>query len=237
MANLNFNRSLLWQISAILLLFFSFLLLFYVLRQIHTHAALKSWFSNPSRLDYVLFIIASALLFAMFVPASVLSAAAFIIFGFSRGAIAVIAACLLSSIAVFMVCRYFFRNQVQRWIMRHERFRIIQEALEQEGLRLLCLSRYNPAHATFMNGLLAVSRIKGRAFLLSCACLVPEWILFTYLAYMASVTIQMTDSSTNNVLSAHNIYAAASIFVFIVLFVYVMRVAQKALARASEKAE
>lgn len=80
----------------------------------------------------------------VFFPITVLSAGAGMLFGFWRGFFLVSVCATLSAVLTFIVGRYFIRGWVARKAAGDIRYRAMDEAVAEEGWKIVCLSRFSP---------------------------------------------------------------------------------------------
>jgi len=112
--------------------------------------------SLTSGLMVVLIFIAAAF---VFVPRTFLMLAIGGLYGFAALPLVMIGA-TLGSVLAFLVARYLFADMVQNWIDRHPRLRVIANAVDAEGWRIVGLLRFaSPAPSSVQNYVFAVTRI------------------------------------------------------------------------------
>jgi uncharacterized membrane protein YdjX (TVP38/TMEM64 family) len=215
-------------ISIILVIFFSV-----VLVNIINLAGLKETaillIATEGILGIPIFFASNALLYIFLIPSTVLGAASGVIFGFWVGLLIYSASCFVASILIFLLIRFLFKDKTQQLISKKKRLREIQSLAEKEGLRFLFFIRFLPVHATFINSLFAVSRVKPSKFLLSCLFLIPEWILHVYIGYVASITSQHVIEQG---LSIEDYFRITLLVISISAIVYLGWMAQKVIKKS-----
>jgi uncharacterized membrane protein YdjX (TVP38/TMEM64 family) len=89
----------------------------------------------------------------------------------------------LGSILTFLIARYVAADRVQRWIDRHPSLRVIADAVDAEGWRLVALLRFaSPTPGSVQNYLFGVTRIGFWPYALaSIVFTIPQTVFYVYL--------------------------------------------------------
>lgn len=89
----------------------------------------------------------------------------------------------LGSILAFLIVRYFLAAYVQRWIDRHRSLRIIADAVDEEGWRIVALLRFaSPTPSSVQNYVFGVTRIGFWPYALaSLVFTIPQTVFYVYL--------------------------------------------------------
>jgi len=124
--------------------------------------------------------VAAALLF---VPGSALTIAAGAIFGLGGGIAVVSAASTTAAAAAFLIARHLARGRVERMAQRHEKFRVIDQAVRKRGWTVVALLRLSPlvpfSLSNYLYGLTAVDF--WPYVLASWAAMLPGTVLYVSL--------------------------------------------------------
>jgi len=90
---------------------------------------------------------------------------------------------MLGSVLAFLLARYFVAAHVQRWIDRHRSMRIIADAVDAEGWRIVALLRFaSPTPSSVQNYVFGVTRIGfWPYFLASLIFTIPQTVFYVYL--------------------------------------------------------
>jgi uncharacterized membrane protein YdjX (TVP38/TMEM64 family) len=106
--------------------------------------SLQEKFAHYGWLGVIAYGAVMALAQTCIVPLSPLGAAAGAGFGFFKGWIAVTFGTNLGAILNFVIARYFARGFVTRKLATHEKFRLIDAAVNRDGWRMVALLRFVP---------------------------------------------------------------------------------------------
>jgi uncharacterized membrane protein YdjX (TVP38/TMEM64 family) len=87
------------------------------------------------------------------------------------------------SVLAFLVARYFAADHVQRWIGRHPSMRVIADAVDAEGWRIVALLRFaSPTPSSVQNYVFGVTRIGLWPYTLaSVVFTIPQTLFYVYL--------------------------------------------------------
>ncbi len=154
------------------------------------YTRLETWIRSSQEWGLAGFTGATVLLFAAGAPASILCPLAGAVFGFTWGGLAFSVAGMVSTLLVFVIARWLFRDWVEQFMESRPRLKAVKMALENEGFKFLCLVRFLPVHGTIMSSILATTKARLGPFLLSSACQIPIWLLLVYLGAVAAQAAQ-----------------------------------------------
>ena len=118
-----------------------------------------------------------------FLPGSVLTLAAGFLFGVYRGILTASIASTLGAAAAFLIGRFLLRDWIQKKVARRETFRALNDAVAEQGLKVVLLTRLSPAFPfNFLNYALSVTHVSFRDYLLgSWLGMLPGTALFVYI--------------------------------------------------------
>lgn len=102
------------------------------------------WIQQSGWTGWVWFIVLYALSCVLFLPGSVLSLGAGAVYGFWSATILVSLGSIAGAAANFMITRYLLRAWVAKKFAQSRRFRALNHAIAQDGLRILFLTRISP---------------------------------------------------------------------------------------------
>lgn len=106
--------------------------------------AFQDWVRGHGVFGVVIFVVVYALTTFALVPGSLLTLAAGVIWGLWAFPI-VVAAATLGSALSFLAARYAFFERVQEKVKRYPKFLAVNEAIREEGWRVVGLLRLSPA--------------------------------------------------------------------------------------------
>ena len=141
----------------------------------------------------LLFIVVFLFCTLLFFPESILAIAAGTIFGLWWGLLWVVLAGTLTAIVIFFLGRRVLQTWVERLLEAHPKIKAIDDAASQSGFKLAFLLRLAPVSFAMLNLLLAASRIRFRAYLLSCVGMFPGNLSTVYLGFAARHTADLTN--------------------------------------------
>jgi uncharacterized membrane protein YdjX (TVP38/TMEM64 family) len=89
----------------------------------------------------------------------------------------------VGSILAFLIARYLAAGYVQGWLDRHPSMRIVADAVDEEGWRIVALLRFaSPTPSSVQNYLFGVTRIGFWPYALaSLVFTVPQTVFYVYL--------------------------------------------------------
>jgi uncharacterized membrane protein YdjX (TVP38/TMEM64 family) len=106
--------------------------------------AFQDWAQSLGPLGWVIFILVYALTAFFLVPGSILSIGAGVAYGLWGFPLVMIGATLGSALS-FLAARHIFHDRVQEKITHYPRFRAVNEAIRDEGWKVVVLLRLSPA--------------------------------------------------------------------------------------------
>lgn len=104
----------------------------------------QTWVQAYGPVGWVIFVVVYALTAFFLIPASILSIGAGVAYGLWGFPLVVIGASLGSALS-FLAARYVFHDRVQEKITHYPRFRAVNEAIRDEGWKVVILLRLSPA--------------------------------------------------------------------------------------------
>jgi len=121
-----------------------------------------------------------------FAPASILTLAAGAIFGIVAGAGYVFIAATLGAALAFLVSRYFARDAIERRIQSDPRFAAMDNAVGEQGLRIVTLMRLSPVFPfNLLNYALGLTRVSFLHYNIASLGMLPGTLAYVYLGKVA----------------------------------------------------
>ena len=135
----------------------------------------------------IIFIVTYIVATVCLVPASALTLAAGAVFGLAWGTVYVSIASTLGACAAFLVGRYFARGWVNRQIEGSEKFAAIDDAVEDEGWKIVALTRLSPAFPfNLLNYAYGLTKVPLVPYgLASWIAMMPGTVMYVYLGSLA----------------------------------------------------
>lgn len=199
------------------------------------HLPLQDWLR--SGLDAVarlgpwgpaLFILIYLVATVLLVPGSALTLGAGALFGVAWGSVYVSIASTLGATCAFLLGRHAARGAVTRRIAADARFAAMDEAVAEEGWKIVGLMRLSPVFPfTLLNYAFGLTRVRLMHYVLaSWIGMMPGTVLYVYLGSLAQAAAgQRTRSAAEWTLYAAGLGATAGVTVVIT------RIARRALAQ------
>ena len=168
----------------------------------------------------------------LFLPASVLTLGAGAVFGVFSGAAHVIVAATIGANLSFLIGRYLARERVAKLIEGNAKFKAIDEAVGQEGWKIIGLIRLSPAFPfNVLNYALGLTQVSFIDNLIGTAGIIPGTFMYVYIGSLAGslATIGTETELAPEAQTAQWVIRIIGLIATIAVTVYVTRVARKAL--------
>jgi uncharacterized membrane protein YdjX (TVP38/TMEM64 family) len=199
---------------------------------------LKDWtircLENIEGLDPVLAAACFAALYVaatvLFVPGLLITMAAGVLFGVVKGTAVVSLASVVGASLAFLIGRYLARDRVAKKIERHERFKSIDDAVAQDGARIVFLLRLSPVFPfNLLNYALGLTRIRFWHYVgASWIGMLPGTVMYVYLGSLAGSLASLAVGGQEKTTLQWVLYGVG-LLATIVVTVYVTRLAKRAL--------
>ncbi len=168
-----------------------------------------------------------------FAPGAILTLGAGLLFGVVLGTVTASIASVLGATAAFLIGRYLMRDWIEQKLEAYPRFHAIDEAVGQNGFKIVFLTRLSPAFPfNLLNYAFGLTRVSLRDYVLaSWIGMFPGTLMYVYLGSMAGSVagLAATDASGS---IAHQVRMAVGLVVTILVTVLITRIARKALREA-----
>lgn len=129
----------------------------------------------------VAFIVTYNLATVLFIPGSVLTLGGGVIFGLWWGSIYVFVAATLGATFAFLIGRYLSRDRVVKYMEAHPKFKALDRAVSQEGLKIVFLTRLCPLFPfNLLNYALGITQVSLKDYVLGSFGMIPATILYVY---------------------------------------------------------
>ncbi len=188
------------------------------------------WIDGLGAIAPIVFILAYVVVTVAFLPASVVTLGAGFVFGVVKGSILVFIAAMLGATAAFLIGRFAARAQVAKLVEGKNFFKALDNAIAEEGLRLIFLIRLSPAFPfNVLNYALGLTKVSLRDYVLGTTGIIPGTIMYVYLgSLIGDVAMLGTGNTPANPIIDWTIKIL--IFVTIVaISLYIAKIAKKAL--------
>ncbi|MEG4057336.1 MULTISPECIES: TVP38/TMEM64 family protein [unclassified Microcoleus] len=178
-ARVKFKRIVLFFSIAILLA-----LLIVATRSAYVQDVLRTLLMRIEELGWwgpVAFVATYNLATVLFVPGSVLTLGGGAIFGLWWGSVYVFAASILGAVFAFAIGRYLCRDRVVKYMESHPKFKALDRAVSQQGLKIVFLTRLCPLFPfNLLNYALGITQVSLKDYVLGSFGMIPGTIMYVY---------------------------------------------------------
>ena len=189
-----------------------------------------AWINNLGSGGAIAYIALYLVATVAFLPGSIITLGGGAIFGLILGSLYVLIGASLGATAAFLIGRYLVRDWVYQRIAGNEKFRKIDEAVSQEGFKIVFLTRLSPVFPfSLLNYAFGVTGVSLRDYLLGFLGMIPGTVMYVYLGSLAGAfalmgtKAQPTNSAIEWTMRIIGLLATVAVTVFIT------RIARKAL--------
>ena len=146
------------------------------------------WVEHLGAWGPALFILLYVVATVLLVPGSALTFGAGALFGVVRGSCYVSVASTIGATCAFLIGRHLAREAVARRIENHPKFSAIDQAVGEEGWKIVALTRLSPVFPfTLLNYAFGLSRVSLRDYVIaSWVGMMPGTVMYVYLGSLAS---------------------------------------------------
>lgn len=162
-----------------------------------------------------------------FVPGSVLTLGAGAVFGAALGSVYVSIASTLGATCAFLIGRHLTRDAIGRRIAGNTRFAAIDQAVANEGWKIVGLARLSPVFPfTLLNYAFGLTRVSLRDYVLaSWIGMMPGTVMYVYLGSVA----QAATAGRNRSVGEWTLYGVG-LLATVIITIFITRIARRALA-------
>ncbi|HIK44897.1 MAG TPA: TVP38/TMEM64 family protein [Leptolyngbyaceae cyanobacterium M65_K2018_010] len=167
-----------------------------------------------------------------FLPGSILTLGAGVVFGLIMGSIYVLIGATLGAISAFLVGRYLARGWVSQKIQGNANFAAIDQAVAQEGFKIVLLTRLSPIFPfNLLNYAFGVTGVSLRDYALGSVGMVPGTLMYVYVGSLAGDLARL--GATDQVPPPPLTWALRLVgfLATVAVTLYVTRLARQALAK------
>jgi uncharacterized membrane protein YdjX (TVP38/TMEM64 family) len=189
-------------------------------------------------MGWFLFIVLYALACLLFIPGSILTVSAGAIYGFWGGTLLVLLGNGLGSILCVLVTRYLLRERAQKFFDRNEKMKAMEEAVQKDGWKIVCLTRLSPVMPfSLINYALGLTKISlAKFFLATEAGAIPSTCIYVYLGTLIGNLTKIGPDLRQHRPLQWTIQGVGLVLT-IAVTVYVTKVASRSVKRRLERQE
>jgi len=201
------------------------------LKYFHVQDLLKAaldWIGKLGPWAPVIFVGLYVVATVLFIPGSVLTLGAGAVFGVALGSFSVSISATLGATAAFLVGRYLARDVIARKIQKNEKFATIDQAVADEGWKIVLLTRLSPVFPfTLLNYAFGLTQVKLSHYVLaSWIGMIPGTVMYVYLGSLVNVGAGHRQRTTGEW-----VLYGVGLLATVIVTVFVTRLARKALAK------
>ena len=178
---------------------------------------------------FVFFYVAACILF---LAGSLLTLGGGFVFGVVKGSLFVWISAIFGSSVSFLIGRYLARDWVTKKIEGHEGFKRIDEAIAEEGWKIVGLTRLSPGFPfNLLNYSLGLTKVSFRDyFCASCLGMLPGTLMYVYLGSLAGDLVVVGQTGQTRSPAEWTLYMTG-LLATLAVTVYITRIARRALDR------
>jgi uncharacterized membrane protein YdjX (TVP38/TMEM64 family) len=190
------------------------------------------WIDSIGAVGPIVFIGLYIVLTVLFVPGSIPTLGAGAVFGVVWGTIYVSIGSVLGATAAFLVGRYFLRDWVSKQISKSERFTAVDDAIGNEGGKIIFLLRLSPLFPfNLSNYIYSLTKVGvGSYMLASWAGMLPGTIMYVYIGSLIE-SLAVLGAEERARTTGEWILYGVGLVATVVVTIYVTRVARRAIQR------
>lgn len=169
----------------------------------------------------------------LFVPGSLLTLGAGAIYGVVAGSLIVSVSSVLGATAAFLVGRHLARGWIAKKIEGNARFAAIDDAVAEEGWRIVGLTRLSPVFSfNLLNYAYGLTRVSLREYVLaSWIGMMPGTVMYVYLGSLAGDLASLGAGAERATTPVEWALYALGLLATAGVTLYVTKIAKKALAK------
>lgn len=188
------------------------------------------WINSLGPVGAIAFVALYIVTTVALLPGSIVTLGAGVVFGVGLGAIYVFVGSTLGATAAFLIGRYFARDWVYKKIASNEKFRAIDAAVAEEGLKIVLLTRLSPIFPfNLLNYAFGVTGVSLKDYVLGCFGMFPGTIMYVYMGSLAgSCALIGTENQPKDAVAEWTMRILGFIAT-VAVTVYITRIARKAL--------
>ena len=209
---------------------FSLLAIYHYLQSI-LHIYLEQ-IQNLGWLGAIAFIVLYIVATIALIPGSILTLGAGVVFGVVWGSVYVLIGAVIGETGAFLLGRYFAKDWISQKIAHSQVFSALNEALNQEGLKIILLTRLSPIFPfSLLNYAFGITGISLRDYFLGSIGMIPMTITYVYFGSLAEDLTSISEASS---LAHPGIQLGIKILGFaatLVATIYITQTARKALSK------
>lgn len=190
------------------------------------------WIQNLGATGVIVFVGIYVFATILFIPGTILTLSAGVLFGVVWGSIYVFIGATLGATLAFLIGRYLARDWISKQIESNSKFKVIDEAVAREGLKIVTLTRLSPIFPfNLLNYAFGVTQVSLKDYFLGSVGMIPGTILYVYIGSLAGslATIGTAQTTNPEAQKAQWISQIVGLIATVAVTLYVTRIARKSL--------
>lgn len=184
----------------------------------------------------IAYIIIYNLATLLFIPGSLLTLKGGCLFGVVWGSVYVLIAAIVGATFAFLIGRYLSRDWVCQQLEKHPKFKAIDQAVAQEGWKIVLLTRLSPLFPfNLLNYAFGVTKISLKDYILGSFGILPGTVMYVYIGSLAT-DLAMLDTTHQPVTPETQMLKLTMQIIGLIatigVTIYVTKIAQKALNKS-----
>ena len=204
---------------------------------VYEAASVMDWARDAGTLGAGLFALVFVVALLALLPASLLTTAGGFVFGAGWGTLFASTLGTLAATLAFLIGRSIARPWMQRRLARYPRLNAFEDAIRDDGFRLLFLLRLaSVVPFVPLSYALGASRIRTRDFVLATWLgALPGTLLYAYLGSVLTDAAQLLGGNSEGTHAFQHVFTWTGLAVLFVAVVAIARVARQSLNHATQE--
>ncbi len=200
--------------------------------------SLIEWINGLGAIAPLIFILTYIAITIAFLPASIFTLGAGFVFGVVKGSILVFIGAMIGATAAFLIGRFVARDWIAKKIADNNFFSALDNAIAQEGLKLILLIRLSPVFPfNLLNYALGLTKISLPSYVIGTTGIIPGTIMYVYLGSLVS---DLATLGTGEAPANPTVDWTIKILIFVTVVaisLYIAKIARTALKEAVPETE
>jgi uncharacterized membrane protein YdjX (TVP38/TMEM64 family) len=197
---------------------------------------LLTWLDAQGAWASLLFMLIIVAVVVLLLPGALFTIGAGFVFGVVEGTVYVVTGTTLGAVIAFLIARHLFGERATRFVLRHNKLKLVSEELAPQGWKVVLLTRLVPFFpfklSNYLFGLMpfTLRGFTGGTFL----GIIPFSVHNVYLGSIAADIATLGTRNTDRTPLEWGLYGAG-FFVAVGVVIYFNRLARRALTRYTEE--
>jgi uncharacterized membrane protein YdjX (TVP38/TMEM64 family) len=191
------------------------------------------WVAHLGVWGVLLFIFVYILATVLFFPASILTIGAGFVFGVPLGTVIVSTAATAGAALAFLIARYLARDQIEHKVANNPRFKRIDRAIGEQGVKLVFLLRLSPLIPfNLSNYFYGLTSVKFWPYVLaSWIGMLPGTLLYVYLGAAGKAGLSGAAGQTSGRSAWEYVLFGVGLIATVIVTIWITRIASRELRK------